>query len=363
MLRSIILVIQMILSALLVRAWMTPSTKLHWYISLGVMEAGHWLVIPAVLTAILGGILVRGYIRWLPVVWGFALATVCLIPAHQAASLDKEFQWKKMWLADAPPVIAPLQRKTYWRSYKDKMDALIYRPAGTPSKPWPWILYLHSGGWNTGDSDEFGSWHKSLAAEGYVIVSMNYHTAPTHKWPAQREDVRNAVKWVTEQAKDLNIDPERLILMGRSAGGQIASACALGAPDIKAKGCIALYAPTDLEFAHAWSREDDIIGALTLLHDYLGGTPEEVADNYRTASAINFINAKSIPTLLIHGRRDALVWVEHSLRYKAKYEKAGIGDRCTFVEFPWAVHAFDYLPNSPGWQVSLYDVKEFLKQF
>jgi acetyl esterase/lipase len=134
-------------------------------------------------------------------------------------------------------------------------------------------------------------------------------------------------------------------------------------PDIKAKGCIALYSPMDLEFAHTWSREDDIIGALKLLRNYLGGDPEDASENYRTASAINFVTPKSVPTLLLHGRRDALVWVEQSIRYKAKYEKVGIADRCKFVELPWAVHAFDYVPNSPGWQVSLYEVKEFLKQF
>lgn len=364
MVRSIIIVIQMILSALLVRAWMTPSEPWHWKVSIAMLEFGHWLIFPALLSTLIGGLLVRGTIRWLPMSLGLLVAAASLIPSWQASKLDHHFSWSRLWSFDGPPAIAPLQRKTYWRSHKDALDALIYRPADTTTKPTPWILYLHSGGWDRGDPDEFPVWHKHLASHGYAIVAMRYHLAPEHKWPAQKEDVRNAVKWVTEHAAELNIDPDRLILMGRSAGGQIATACAATMPDIKAKGCIAFYSPMDLEFAHTWSTEDDIIQALKLLRNYLGGDPEDVSENYRSASAINFVNAKTtVPTLLIHGRRDALVWVEQSIRYKAKFEKVGITDRCTFVELPWAVHAFDYFPNSPGGQISLDETVQFLKQF
>jgi acetyl esterase/lipase len=368
MVRSSILILQMIMTALLVRAWMTPSNVWQWKLSVSVLELGHWLVVPALISALLGGLLVRGAVRWLPVNLGVLVAIGALIPSWQASKLDKDFRWEQLWTVDSPPAIAPLQRKTYWRSYKDALEALIYKPANPPAKPGPWILALHSAGWegklwSSGDTDEFSAWNRRLAAQGYVIVSMGFHDAPAHKWPAQRDDVRNAVKWVNEHAEELHIDPERMIIMGRSSGGQIATVCATTMPDLNVKGCIALYSPMDLEFAHTWATEDDVVGTLKLLRNYMGGDPDVAGDNYRTASATNYVTAKTVPTLLLHGRRDAIVWVEQSIRYKGKFEKAGIGDRCTFVELPWAVHAFDFFPNSPGGQVSLYEVTEFLKQF
>lgn len=203
--------------------------------------------------------------------------------------------------------------------------------------------------------------HRSLASKGYVIVAMEYQLAPIHKWPAQKENVRAAVTWVTEHAEELGVDPAKLVIMGRSAGGQIATTCANSMPELGIKGCIAFYSPMDLEFADTWSTEDDIIKALTLLRNYLGGDPDTVMENYRNASAINFVNKTTPPTLLLHGRRDSLVWVEQSIRYKAKFDKMGVGDRCTFVQLPWAVHGFDYFPDSPGGQLSMFEVTEFLK--
>lgn len=345
-----------------IRGWLVPTETWHWKVSVGVLELGHWLALPALFTAVAGVLMFRWWIRWVLLNLGLMLTFGFLVPAYQASKLDKEFQISKLWSTQKAPEIAPLQRKIFWRNYKDQLDALIYRPLTPSSKRLPWILVLHTGGWDSGDAEEFANWNRHLAAKGYVIISMNYQLAPKHKWPAQREDVRTAVKWASEHADELGIDPEKLVIMGRSAGGQIATACANSMPDLQAKGVIAFYSPMDMEFAHSFSTEDDIIGALTLLRQYLGGDPETAPDNYRSASAIHFVNKTTPPTLLLHGSRDPMVWVEQSIRYKAKFDKLGLEDRCTFVQLPWAVHGFDYFPKSPGGQVSIYEVTQFLKK-
>ncbi len=362
MIRICLVAAQTLLTAFLVRGWMVPTQKWHWMLSLGVIELGHWLAIPALISAIGGLLLFRGWMRWALLNIGLILVFALMVPAYQASKLDKDFQFTRLWSLAKTPSIGPMQRKVYWRNYKDQLDALIYRPATPVSKRMPWLLVLHAGGWENGEAEEFSAWNRTLAAKGYIIFSMNYHLAPHHPWPAQREDVRQAIKYVNEHADELGVDPDKMVIMGRSAGGQIATACASTMPDLKAKGVIAFYSPVDMEFAHTFSTEDDIIGALKLLRQYLGGDPDTAADNYRSASAINFVGKAAPPTLLLHGTRDALVWVEQSIRYKARFEKAGIGDRCTFVQLPWAVHAFDYFPNSPGGQLSMYEVTEFLKK-
>lgn len=362
MVRHSIVILQTLMAIVAVRGWLVPSVKWHWQVSVGVLELGHWLALPALITAIAGVLMFRWWLRWVLLNLGLILTLAFMVPAYQASKLDKEFRLARLWSIEKPPAIAPLQRKIFWRNYKDQLDALVYRPLDSGSKRLPWILQLHTGGWDSGESEEFTAWNRYLTAQGYVIMAINYHLAPKHKWPAQRDDVRMAVKWATEHAEELGIDPEKLVLMGRSAGGQIATACASTMPDLEAKGVIALYSPMDMEFAHAFSKEDDIIGALKLLRQYLGGDPETAQENYKSASAINFVNKSTPPTLLLHGYRDPMVWVEQSIRYKAKFDKVGLGDRCTFVQLPWAVHGFDYFPNSPGGQVSLYEVTEFLKR-
>ena len=362
MVRHSIVILQALMAAIAVRGWLVPTQTWHWRLSVGVLELGHWFALPALITAIAGVWLFRWWLRWVLLNVGIVLALGFMVPAYQASKLDKEFQIAKLWSPDNPPTIAPLQRKVFWRNYKDQLDALIFRPLKPTSDRLPWLLMLHTGGWDNGEADEFTSWNRHLTAQGYVIMSMNYHLAPKHKWPEQREDVRVAVKWATEHAAELGIDPDKMVIMGRSAGGQIATACATSMPDLKAKGVIAFYSPMDMEFAHTFSTDDDIIGALKLLRQYLGGDPDTAQENYKSASAINFIGKTTPPTLLLHGARDPLVWVEQSIRYKAKFDKLGLGDRCTFVQLPWAVHGFDYFPKSPGGQVSLYEVTEFLKK-
>lgn len=361
MVRAGIVILQLLMAVVAVRGWLPSTEKWHWQVAVGVLELGHWLAIPALITGMAGGWMFRGWPRWVLLNVGLILAFGFMVPAYQASKLDKEFKITRLWSSEGPPPIAPLQRKVFWRNYKDQLDALIFRPLKPASNKLPWILQLHTGGWDRGEAEEFTDWNRILTAQGYVIFSMNYHLAPKHKWPAQRDDVRMAVKWCTENAAELGIDPEKLILMGRSAGGQIATACG-NMPDLKAKGVIAFYSPVDMEFAHTFSTEDDIIGALTLLRQYLGGDPDTAQENYRSASAINFVSKYTPPTLLLHGRRDPMVWVEQSIRYKAKFDKLGFGDRCTLVQLPWAVHGFDYFPKSPGGQVSLYEVTEFLNK-
>jgi pimeloyl-ACP methyl ester carboxylesterase len=98
---------------------------------------------------------------------------------------------------------------------------------------------------------------------------------------------------VRAHAEELGIDPDHLILLGRSAGAQIATACAFGIPELSVRRCIAIYGPPDMVFARKWSYPDDILKSLNLVRQYMGGDPEDVPDAYRTASATEFITSQS----------------------------------------------------------------------
>jgi acetyl esterase/lipase len=218
---------------------------------------------------------------------------------------------------------------------------------------------LHTGGWDSGDPGEFPAANRELAARcDVVICSVGYRLAPKHPWPAQAEDTRRAIEWVRESAATLGIDADDLILLGRSAGAQIATACAFGMPELRVSTCIAVYGPPDMFFARKWSYPDDILKSLKLVQQYMGGDPEDLPEAYRTASASEFVSEASPATLLIHGESDSLVWVEHSRRLHAKMQ--GLA-RSAYLELPWGDHGCDYFPNSPGGQLSLAMMERFLK--
>jgi hypothetical protein len=104
---------------------------------------------------------------------------------------------------------------------------------------------------------------------------------------------------------------------GRSAGGPIATACAHSLNDPTIRACIALYAPADMTFAWKYADPNDVLDSPRLLRQYLAGTPEDAPENYRSASAIDLAQPGGPSTLLVHGRRDVLVWELQSRRFAA----------------------------------------------
>ena len=217
---------------------------------------------------------------------------------------------------------------------------------------------IHGGGWNGGSPDEFPALQWHLARSGYAVAAIEYRLAPASPWPAQRDDVLAAISYLKVHAAEFGIDPQRFVLIGHSAGGQIAEAIAYGAHDPAIRGCIAFYAPADLHYAYEFARADDILNSLKLLKEYMGGTPAEARSNYDSASAILLADAQSPPTLLLHGRRDELVWFRQSERLAQRLQALGVAHY--FVQLPWATHAFDYSLNGPAGQISVYAVDTFL---
>jgi len=119
--------------------------------------------------------------------------------------------------------------------------ARCYRPASVGPSPLPVVLFFHGGGWVLGDLDSYDGLMRSLTAlSGAQFISVDYRLAPEHPFPAGLEDVIEAIRWVSDNATSLTVDPTRLAVMGDSAGGNLA-ACACqqivadGSPTISAQ--------------------------------------------------------------------------------------------------------------------------------
>ncbi|CAN5785025.1 esterase LipC [soil metagenome] len=251
----------------------------------------------------------------------------------------------------------PPQEFSYFDGPGEPRHILFY--AADNRKPAPCLVVLHGGGWQSGSPSEFSEWNNHWASLGYAVACVEYRLAPRHTWPAQLEDTRLALAWLKQNAQLLGIDTTSFVIMGRSAGGQIALASAYGLKDPSIKGCIAIYAPADMSFARRFAYEDDILNSLKLLRQYLGGDPEQVGENYRTSSGYGLATSQSCPTLLIHGSRDVLVWDVQSLRLAERLQSLGVKHYC--LKLPWATHGCDWPFHGPSAVLSRYAIEGFLK--
>lgn len=108
---------------------------------------------------------------------------------------------------------------------------LVYRPAGI-TEPVPAILFIHASGFIAGKPEWMATANQALADEfGAVVVAVNYRLAPEASFPGPLYDCYAALRWLHDQAERLGIDPERILVMGESAGGGLAASLALLARD------------------------------------------------------------------------------------------------------------------------------------
>ncbi len=350
----------------------TPTVPLF-KLSLAATEYGHWLVLlpllllalgpwrglPALATVLLalgaGALFLSSAVRAQLLARALPAAMSRAFPAPAVSAAAPPFAWSRLWFA---PAIAPVKVERHEFAGPDgaKLAFHFYR-SQTPA-PAPCVLVIHGGGWEGGSPGDFAALHQRLAQRGYAVAAVEYRFAPRWPWPAQRADVLAALGCLKEHAAGLGIDAGKFVIMGRSAGGQIAEAVAYSAPDPAIRGCIAFYAPADMHFAHEFARADDIIGSLGLVLRHMGGPPTEVRPNYDSASGILLAGRTSPPTLLLHGRRDPYVWYLQSQRLAARLEAVGVPH--FFLDLPWATHGFDFNPHGPGGQLSGYAVGRFL---
>ncbi len=112
------------------------------------------------------------------------------------------------------------------------IKARIYTPDG--AGPFPVIVYYHGGGWVIANLDTYDASPRALAnAAKAIVVSSHYRQAPEHKFPAAHEDAFAAYQWVLNNAVAFNGNPNRVSVVGESAGGNLAAAVALMAREAK----------------------------------------------------------------------------------------------------------------------------------
>ncbi len=245
-----------------------------------------------------------------------------------------------------------------YKTVDGKNLTLDYYPSSS-NNPSPVIVVVHGGSWENGDSKQFIDFNSYFASRGYNIAAINYRLAPAYQSPAPMDDTKDAVAWLTNNAPTLKIDTSNIVLLGRSAGAQIALVAAYSSHNPNIKGVIDFYGPADMVWGGQVKPNNLMLNTNQIYKDYFGGIYNEVPQNFKANSACEYVNASTIPTLIIHGEIDAMVSHIHSEHLSAKLAQYNVSHY--FVSLPFATHACDYSINSPGGQLTTYAVERFIQ--
>lgn len=235
--------------------------------------------------------------------------------------------------------------------------ALDFYPSSSPGNS-PLIIVVHGGSWENGDSKQFIDFNNHFVNKGYNVAAINYRLAPAYKSPAPMEDTRDAIAYLTKNAASLKIDAANVIIVGRSAGAQIALVAAYSAPNPNIKGVIDFYGPADMVWGGQAKTNKLMLNTEQVYKDYFGGVYKEVPAVFKANSACEYVNASTPPTLIIHGEIDAMVSHIHSEHLDKKLEQFKVPHY--FLSMLYATHACDYNISSPGGQLTTYAVEHFI---
>jgi acetyl esterase/lipase len=201
-------------------------------------------------------------------------------------------------------------------------------------KPLPVIVMIHGGGWRGGSKDGHIQHIFNFAQQGYASATVQYRFAPKHKFPAQMEDVKCAVRYLRANAEKYNLNKDHFGAIGFSAGAHLSMLLGTMGKDDGMEGdgghadqssqvqvVVAFFGPTDL-------MADDIPkDVIFMIDDLVGAKKSDKPELRVAASPITYVTKGDAPTLIYQGTKDRLV--PHTQAYKMAdaLTKAGVPGR------------------------------------
>jgi acetyl esterase/lipase len=297
-------------------------------------------------------------------------------------------------------------------------DLWLPGPGTTPSRLG--IVNVHGGGWRVGEKDMFTrSFFTRLASQGHVVLDIAYSLWPTADMSTMVKEINQAILWLKRKAPYYGVDPDKIVLMGGSAGAHLSLLTAYTPgeavflpPEIRENparsrldwqsdqqevdtrvcAVVAFYPPVDLtelqkpleeytqrstpsmleqaadSMMQAIFQPTDSQGTKTgdqtphqdIISEILGGSAEQIPETYQLLSPISHITPDCPATLLLQGADDVFNLAPGVRRLHARLQEAGVP--VVWVEFPHTEHAFDLITPqiSPVAQAATYDVERFL---
>ncbi|NIA30887.1 MAG: alpha/beta hydrolase fold domain-containing protein [Actinobacteria bacterium] len=229
-----------------------------------------------------------------------------------------------------PAEIIEYKNITYKQTKSRPLKLDIYRLKTLP-RPAPLLIFIHGGAWKKGDKSDYLRYLVDFAERGYVTATISYRFSQEAPFPAAVKDVKCAVRWLKAHAREYFINPEKIAVIGGSAGGHLAMMIGYSSdspefedecPGIdstitsRVQAVVNFYGPSNLASAYA-SKQPNVI-------KFIGKPVDEAFEEYVKASPITYLTKDDPPTLIFHGTIDELVPVAQSDSLKAALDRVGV---------------------------------------
>ncbi|MTH16011.1 alpha/beta hydrolase [Flavobacterium sp. LC2016-01] len=184
-------------------------------------------------------------------------------------------------------------------------DAYFYNQKKTN----PALIMIHGGGWRSGNKSQMQVMAQEIASKGYSCFPIEYRLSLEAKYPEAVYDVKNAIKFIKDNAKKFHVDPNKIAVLGCSSGGQMAALIgttndntAFEDSVFKSKSSSKVNAIIDVDgilaFKHPESQEGEMASF------WLKGTYEDNPENWKNASALSHTDKNTPPVLFINSSFD-----------------------------------------------------------
>ena len=228
---------------------------------------------------------------------------------------------------------------------RQKLDLLL--PKDRAGKKRPMVVFIHGGGWMSGKKEDGLDIIRMLAATGdYATATINYRLTQEAAWPAQIHDCKAAIRFLRGKADEYGIDPDKIGVMGASAGGHLVSMLgtsggieglegSLGAfakQSSRVQCVVNFFGPANFltffgkEVAIEKLRRDNMAVRL------LGKETEEIKANAKAASPVSWITKDDAPFFTAHGTKDTLVPFAQAQELHGALEKSGVESHLIAME-------------------------------
>ena len=253
-------------------------------------------------------------------------------------------------IADRRPAVAPAGARpgetagvVFSTPHDAPLTLDLFVPADPPAPP-PVVVLVHGGGWRSGSRHAWTGAARDLVAEGWAAATIDYRLRDTAPYPAAVDDVAAALRFLGAEGGRLGVDPNRLALMGGSAGGHLALLAAMTEPGVDA--VVAFSPPTDLAALARPDGEEQplcaadgsacrIIGLEALVAGWLGCTPRDCPDRVAAASPTHHVGGGDPPALIVHAT-DEVVPFAQATAFVDRLRDAG--GHAELVSFPGRRH-------------------------
>lgn len=218
----------------------------------------------------------------------------------------------------------------------------IYLPAKV-EQALPAVVWIHGGGWREGDKREgvnrIGEFAPFLVEHGYVAVACNYRLVPKDLHPAQVDDVQRMIRWLRFHAADYHIDPDRIGVVGISAGGHLAAMLAVKTGHAKQGDELdevssRVQAAVSLAGVHDFTKSPELM--TPELEDGLlkaaAGDVGKVDQLRKDLSPIRYVTKDAAPLMLVIGTKDPWLPVRQAQVMGEALEKQGVATEVVLIE-------------------------------